>query len=873
MIALSWNVRGLGNPRTFRALKLLLREKFPNMVFLMETHMTETQMERVKHRLGMHMAFVVKWVGMGGGLMMLCKYGWSMNLLSSSVGHIDVIIHSPNGDAFHVTGFYGHHEAHSRKHSWELLRRLHHGVNGPWLVLGDFNEVLSAEEQRGCRERPIGQMTQLKNAIRDCSLISLPFKGYPFTWAGRRNESIMTEVRLDIGLANADLLNRFPDLLIQHLDTVGSDHKPILLNVSTNLPQQQGRKNARGFQFEQMWVQEASCEEVVKEVWKDTRGLDSNVTISVAHCADSLTTGNHQHFGNIQKKLRIAHAELCKLQNGKYEQVWVSRRREVEREINNLLEAEETMWNQRSRVTWLKKGDRNTRFFHEKAKSRGRNNTIQGLFDESNVWQSDSDNIGSMFCNYFNGLFTQIGGQDMEQVLAAITPCVTMNMNKILLGTFNRLELEQALGQMYPTKAPGIDRMPALFYQRYWHIVGDSVSDTCLRILNGEGSVRYFNHTLIALISKITQPTRVTDFRPISLCTVLYKLVAKAFVNRLKMVLPEVISESQSAFVPGRHIIDNVMYAFEVVHHMKGPRSGNGAKMALKLDMAKAYDRVEWCFVEVMMHRLGFAESWITRIMDCITTVSFSVLWQGNPLGHIVLHRGIRQGCPLSPYIFLICAEGFTGLIQQAEQLGRIRGVKVAAEAPPVSHLFFADYSLIFLEAKREVFEEVKGIFATYEKASGQKINLAKSAVSFSSNITTEIIDAARNILQVPVVACHERYLGLPTVVGRNRHSLFLTVQERVKRKVQGWKEIFLSNASKEILIKSMAQAVPTYSMSCFRMPKSVSKSFIPYLQSIGGERVIGGKVFTGEDGNFYAAQRSLADWVFETLKILTKLS
>ncbi|CAL9021867.1 unnamed protein product [Prunus brigantina] len=118
---------------------------------------------------------------MGGGLMMLCKHGWSMDLLSSSVRHIDVIIHSPNGDAFHVAGFYGHPEVHNRKHSWELLRRLHHGVNGPWLVLDDFNEVLSAEEQKGCRERPIGQMTQFKNAIRDCSLICLPFKGYPFT--------------------------------------------------------------------------------------------------------------------------------------------------------------------------------------------------------------------------------------------------------------------------------------------------------------------------------------------------------------------------------------------------------------------------------------------------------------------------------------------------------------------------------------------------------------------------------------------------------------------------------------------------------------------------------------------------------------------
>ncbi|CAB4304493.1 unnamed protein product [Prunus armeniaca] len=294
----------------------------------------------------------------------------------------------------------------------------------------------------------------------------------------------------------------------------------------------------------------------------------------------------------------------------------------------------------------------------------------------------------------------------MERVLATITPCVTTNMNKILLRPFNRLELEQALGQMYPTKAPGIDGMPALFYQHYWHIVGDSVSDAC-RILNGEGSVRDFNHTLIALIPKITQPTRVTDFRPISLCTVLYKMVAKSFANRLKMILPESLSRCY-----GKEILLDILSRIEA------------------LDKDALYP------------------------------------------------------------------QGFTGLIQQAKQLGRIRGGKVAAEAPVVSHLFFADDSLIFLEAKREVFEEVKGIFATYKKASGQKINLDKSAVSFSSNVTVEIINAARNILQVPVVACHERYLGLPTVVGRNRRSLFLTIQERVKRKVQGWKEKNLSNAS-----------------------------------------------------------------------------
>ncbi|VVA40325.1 PREDICTED: reverse mRNAase, partial [Prunus dulcis] len=126
----------------------------------------------------------------------------------------------------------------------------------------------------------------------------------------------------------------------------------------------------------------------------------------------------------------------------------------------------------------------------------------------------------------------------------------------------------------------------------------------------------------------------VTDFRPISLCTVIYKIIAKAFANRLKFLLPSVISESQSAFVPQHLILDNVMAAFETMHFMKSLKKGQQTKMAIKLDMAKAYDRVEWSFLQAVMLRLGFASEWVKRIMDYLTTVTFSVLWKGNPFGH-----------------------------------------------------------------------------------------------------------------------------------------------------------------------------------------------------------------------------------------------
>lgn len=135
--------------------------------------------------------------------------------------------------------------------------------------------------------------------------------------------------------------------------------------------------------------------------------------------------------------------------------------------------------------------------------------------------------------------------------------------------------------------------------------------------------------------------TTVNEFRPISLCSVLYKIVAKSLSNGLKLVLPSVIHNSLSAFVPNRNILDSVMMGFETMHTVKHLKKGKRKAMALKLDMAKAYDRVEWCYLEALMLWLGFASSWVAKIMNSITTVSFSVLWQGSPFGHFMPERGL----------------------------------------------------------------------------------------------------------------------------------------------------------------------------------------------------------------------------------------
>ncbi|KAL5556823.1 hypothetical protein UlMin_039059 [Ulmus minor] len=183
---------------------------------------------------------------------------------------------------------------------------------------------------------------------------------------------------------------------------------------------------------------------------------------------------------------------------------------------------------------------------------------------------------------------------------------VAPEMNSSLLKPFNEDEVKAAVFGMNPTKAPGFDGMPALFFQRYWQFVGQDVTRTCLGLLNSDCNVGMLNKTIISLIPMVERPKTMKDFRPISLCSVLYKIISKCLANRLKVFLDDLISENQSAFVGGRLIHNNIIAGYEGIHLMKKGRMGNGKKMALKLDMSKAFNRVEWRFLEAVMIKLGF---------------------------------------------------------------------------------------------------------------------------------------------------------------------------------------------------------------------------------------------------------------------------
>ncbi|GJU10751.1 ribonuclease H [Tanacetum coccineum] len=271
------------------------------------------------------------------------------------------------------------------------------------------------------------------------------------------------------------------------------------------------------------------------------------------------------------------------------------------------------------------------------------------------------------------------------------------------------------------------------------------------------------NKTLVTLIPKFSKPESLKDLHPISLCNVLYKIILKVLVSRIKPILPNIIQENQSAFVSDRVITDNAIIAFEVFHWLKKKKDGRKGALALKIDMSKAYDRVEWPFIQVVISKFGFPSHFSNLIVACDSLVSLSFNINGQVSGHVTPTRGLRQGDSISPYIFVMCTEVLSFMIRKSVMESHIHGVKDCRGAPEISHLFLADDNIFFTRSSVE-----------------------------------------------------ER---MPFVIGRSKKVGFQDILDKIKKKLGGWKEKTVSIAGKEVLIKSVAQTMPMYIMNIFLLP------------------------------------------------------
>ncbi|KAK5785053.1 hypothetical protein PVK06_039598 [Gossypium arboreum] len=244
--------------------------------------------------------------------------------------------------------------------------------------------------------------------------------------------------------------------------------------------------------------------------------------------------------------------------------------------------------------------------------------------------------------------------------------------------------------------------------------------------------------------------------------------------------------------------------------------------MALKLDMSKAYDRVEWPFIREMMAKMGFEDRFISLILHCVNSVQCSILINGEEGSNFRASRGLRQGDPLSPYLFLFCGEGLSALMRLTRQEGKIFGAKVCRSAPPITHLMFPDDCILFGETSRRGICVLKNILEKYEDCSGQCVNFEKSTAFFSSNVNDQDKNLVFQILNVRCSMNPKRYLGLPNMVGRKKKLAFQNLKDRLKQRINSWSLRHISQGGREVFIKVVLQAIPTYTMACFLLPKSL---------------------------------------------------
>ncbi|GKV34368.1 hypothetical protein SLEP1_g42745 [Rubroshorea leprosula] len=604
---------------------------------------------------------------------------------------------------------------------WEELRHMIVEEEGGWLIAGDFNAVRSANEKKG----KVGEtmdMRDFDDFIVSAGLVDLKLANRRFTWY-RPDGSAMS--RLDRVLMSDELCNLGKEWVQQGLKRTVSDHCPIMVKTSTA---DWGPKPFRVFDA---WQQHPQFRKAVEDKWKElnVEGYAGYRCLKkLKRLKEFLKGWNKEVFGNMEAQFsNVAETvERLDLKNevADLEGSEVKQRKEGFQQIWDMLRLREAIWKQKSRSEWVKLGDQNTRYFHKVANGRKAINSIQGIKNDGQ-WVEEPAMVKKEVLSYFRKMFQEdcwVRPKPSNIVFKKISEEQMVWLER----PFSVEEIEEGLKSCDGSKAPGPDGYNLNFLKFFWNSIKDDFVAFFHEFHQSCKLVKGLNSSFLTLIPKKLNPRELKDFRPISLIGCVYKILSKVLANRLKNVMSEIISETQSAFIGGRQLVDSVLVLNEVVDEVRNRKT---PAFVFKADFQKAYDCVNWTYLDWMMERFGFGAKWKGWIKECLSTARCSVLVNGSPTEEFELERGLRQGDPLSPFLFLMIMEGLNGLVKKAESEGLLQGIEIGKKGLTVSLLQFADDTVILGRADSENILTVKAILRWFEIMSGLRINYSKSSI------------------------------------------------------------------------------------------------------------------------------------------------
>ncbi|XP_055800831.1 uncharacterized protein LOC129870195 [Solanum dulcamara] len=395
-------------------------------------------------------------------------------------------------------------------------------------------------------------------------------------------------------------------------------------------------------------------------------------------------------------------------------------------------------------------------------------------------------------------------------------------------------EVKAVIFQLNSESAGGPDGFTGVFYQACWEIIEEDVTNMMKAFFCGAELPRFITHTNLILIPKKDIVNTFSDMRPISLSNFVNKIFSRLIHERLVSKLTNNISLNQAGFIKNRSIVENILLTQEIISDIR--LRTKDANVIMKLDMAKAYDRVSWIFLTKVLRKMGFSERSIDIIYRIVSNNWYSVLINGQQQGFFKSTRGVKQGDPLSPTLFILAAEVLSRSLNALHQNSQFKGFGMPKWSPKINHLAYADDMIIFTSADVVSLQKIMGILRNYEQTSGQKINMDKSAVymhnrvSGDISITVEIVTGI-NRREFPFI-----YLGCPIYHCRRKKEFFNTLTLKIMNRLQGWKGKMLSFGGRAILIKHVLQSMPIHILSAINPPigiiRQIHKMFAQFFWS-----------------------------------------
>jgi len=497
--------------------------------------------------------------------------------------------------------------------------------------------------------------------------------------------------------------------------------------------------------------------------------------------------------------------------------------------LENALNLEETFWKEKAKVKWHIEGDRNTAYFHRLAKIKQASSLITNMRN-GDVMLNEPEEVSAHIVNHFTDLFTQNSNTINNGMVEEVIPnLITDRINRILTILPNHDEIHSAVFSLNQDSAPSPDGFGAVFFQKYSEIIKHDVIKAVLQFFNSGWLLPNFNSNTLVLIPKTNNADSVDQYRPIAVANFKFKIISKILADRLASIMPAITSVQQRGFIRGRNIKDCICLTSEAINVLN--KKSFGGNMALKVDIAKAFDTLDWNFLLRVLKAFGFNDIFCNWIQSILASAKISISINGKLHGFFSCSRGVRQGDPLSPLLFCLAEEVISRSTTKLVREGKLKLILGSRNNPVPSHILYADDIMLFCKASNSNIQALTNLFQKYAQISGQFVNPQKSFIYAGSINHHRLLNIATstgfNIGSLPFT-----YLGVPIFRGKPKTIHLQPYVDKVKTKLSSWKASLLSIAGRVQLVKSVAQSILLHCVSIYSWPVKLIKDVERWMRN-----------------------------------------